>query len=86
MDVVIDAVDRPQSVAMRAAVVGSAAGLPIVEYLHTDAASWQSAPTVLGFSGGGMSGAMLALLAPDLVRRVIGLLESALARQAVTAP
>ena len=66
MDVVVDAVDRPQPIVMRAAVVGSAAGLPIVEYLHADATSWQSAPTVLGFSGGGMSGAMLALLAEHL--------------------
>ena len=45
-----------------------------------------SALAVLVAIGGMVYLAMLALLAPDLLRRVIGLLESALARQAVTAP
>ena len=53
MDVLIDAVDRHEPISMRAEIVDTAAGLPIVEYLHASAVSWQQAPTVLGFSGGG---------------------------------
>jgi hypothetical protein len=73
MDVLIDAVDRHEPISMRAEIVDTAAGLPIVEYLHASALSWQRAPTVLGFSGGGMSGAMLALLAEHLAAHHIRL-------------
>jgi alpha-beta hydrolase superfamily lysophospholipase len=73
MDVLIDAVDRPEPIPMSAEIVGAAAGLPIVEYLHANTASWSEAPTVLGFSGGGMSGAMFALLAEHLAAQNIRL-------------
>jgi hypothetical protein len=73
MDVLIDAVDRPEPIPLCAEIVGAAAGLPIVEYRHADVTSWQLAPTVLGFSGGGMSGAMLALLAEHLAAHHIRL-------------
>ena len=73
MDVAIDAVDRPEPIPMHAEIADTAAGLPIVEYRHADVTSWQLAPTVLGFSGGGMSGAMLALLAEHLAAHRIRL-------------
>ena len=73
MDVAIDAVDRQEPILLHATIAGTAAGLPIVEYLHASAASWQLAPTVLGFSGGGMSGAMLAMLAEHLAAQQIRL-------------
>jgi pimeloyl-ACP methyl ester carboxylesterase len=73
MDVLIDAVDRHEPISMRAEIACTAGGLPIVEYLHASAVSWQLAPTVLGFSGGGMSGAMLALLAEHLAAHHIRL-------------
>ncbi|CAN5752758.1 hypothetical protein BH09ACT8_BH09ACT8_57110 [soil metagenome] len=75
MDVVVDAVDRPESIPMCAGIVGTAAGLPIVEYLHASAASWDRVPTVLGFSGGGVSGAMLAMLAEHLAAQRIRLVS-----------
>jgi pimeloyl-ACP methyl ester carboxylesterase len=73
MDVLIDAVDRPEPIPMCAEIVGQAAGLPIVEYRHPSALSWQAVPTVLGFSGGGMSGAMMAPLAEHLAAHDIRL-------------
>jgi hypothetical protein len=73
MDVEIDAVDRSEPIQMHAEIAGTAAGLPIVEYLHASAVAWQLAPTVLGFSGGGMSGAMLAMLAEHLAAHRIRL-------------
>lgn len=73
MDVEIDAVDRSKPIPMHAEIAGTAAGLPIVEYLHASVVSWQLAPTVLGFSGGGMSGAMLAMLAEHLAAHRIRL-------------
>jgi pimeloyl-ACP methyl ester carboxylesterase len=73
MDVLIDAVDRLESIPMSAEIVGEAAGLPIVEYLHPSTLAWQVAPTVLGFSGGGMSGAMMAPLAERLAAQGIRL-------------
>lgn len=73
MDVAIDTVDGAEPVAMRAEIVGTAAGLPIVEYLHASVACRDLAPTVLGFSGGGMSGAMLAPLAEQFAAQRIRL-------------
>jgi alpha-beta hydrolase superfamily lysophospholipase len=73
MDVLIDAVDRFEPIPMHAEIADTAAGLPIVEYLHASVVAWQLAPTVLGFSGGGMSGAMLAMLAEHLAAHRIRL-------------
>jgi hypothetical protein len=73
MDVEVDAVDRSEPIPMHAEIADTAAGLPIVEYLHASVVSWQLAPTVLGFSGGGMSGAMLAMLAEHLAAHRIRL-------------
>lgn len=71
MEVAVDAVDRPDPISMHAAIVGTVAGLPIVEYIHSSAKSWQQAPTVLGFSGGGCSGAMFSILAEHLAAQEI---------------
>jgi hypothetical protein len=73
MDVAIDAVDRSEPILMHATIAGTAASLPIVEYIHARAVPWQLAPTVLGFSGGGISGAMLAMLAEHLAAHRIRL-------------
>lgn len=73
MDVLIDAVDRPEPIPMCAEIVGQVAGLPIVEYRCPSTLPWQAAPTVLGFSGGGMSGAMMAPLAEHLAAHGIRL-------------
>jgi alpha-beta hydrolase superfamily lysophospholipase len=75
MDVAVDAVDRAEPISMHVASVGAVAGLPVVEYIHSSAKSWQRAPTVLGFSGGGGSGAMLAMLAEQLAAQHIRLVS-----------
>jgi hypothetical protein len=66
VDVAIDAVDRAEPIRMHVARAGIVAGLPIIEYLHASAVSWQRVPTIVAFSGGGGSGAMLAMLAEHL--------------------
>jgi hypothetical protein len=75
MDVAVDAVDRPEPISMYVTVVGTVAGLPVVEYVHSGAKFLEHAPTVLGFSGGGGSGAMLAMLAEQLAARQIRLVS-----------
>jgi len=75
MDVVIDAVDRDEPIRMQVSVAVTVAGLPIVEYLHASTVTWQRVPTVLGFSGGGVSGAMLAMLAEHLATHGIRLVS-----------
>lgn len=75
MDVAVDAVDRADPIWMDAAVAGVVSGLPVVEYVHSSAKSMQHAPTVLGFSGGGGSGAMLAMLAEYLAAQQIRLVS-----------
>jgi alpha-beta hydrolase superfamily lysophospholipase len=75
MDVAIDAVDRAEPIRMHAAIAETVAGLPIVEYLHASAVTWQRVPTVLAFSGGGVSGAMLAMLAEHLAAHRIRLVS-----------
>ncbi|MDT5339237.1 MAG: hypothetical protein QOD90_4742 [Mycobacterium sp.] len=75
MDVAIDAVDRAEPIRMHVARAATVAGLPIVEYLHASAASWQRVPTILAFSGGGGSGAMLAMLAEHLAAHRIRLVS-----------
>lgn len=63
MEIAVEAVDRLEPISMRASVVATVAGLPVVEYVHSSVTTWQEAPTVVGFAGGGGSGAMLAMLA-----------------------
>jgi alpha-beta hydrolase superfamily lysophospholipase len=75
MDVAIDAVDRAEPIRMHVASAGTVAGLPIIEYLHASAAPWQRVPTVVAFSGGGGSGAMLAMLAEHLAAHRIRLVS-----------
>jgi hypothetical protein len=75
MDVAIDAVDRTEPIHMRAAVAITIADLPIVEYLHASAADWQRVPTILAFSGGGVSGATMAMLAEHLAGHRIRLVS-----------
>jgi alpha-beta hydrolase superfamily lysophospholipase len=60
---------------MYVSVAETVAGLPIVEYLHASAVTWQRVPTILAFSGGGVSGAMLAMLAEHLATRGIRLVS-----------
>jgi hypothetical protein len=60
---------------MHVASAGTFAGLPIIEYLHASAVSWQRVPTVLAFSGGGGSGAMLSMLAEHLAAHRIRLVS-----------
>jgi hypothetical protein len=59
-------VDRPEPISTHASVAGTVAGMPVVEYVHSSVTSWWEVPTVLGFAGGGGSGAMLAMLAEYL--------------------
>jgi hypothetical protein len=75
MDVEIDAVDRAEPIRMHVANAGTVAGLPIIEYLHASAVSWRRVPTVLAFSGGGGTGAMLAMLAERLAAHRIRLVS-----------
>lgn len=75
MDVAVDAVDRAEPISMHVSGAGTVAGLPVVEYIHSSAKSWHRVPTVLGFSGGGGSGAMLAMLAEHLAERQIRLVS-----------
>jgi acetyl esterase/lipase len=63
MYVQIDAVDRVQPIEMEVHIADEVCGLPVVEYRHVSISEQDELPTILGFSGGGGSGAMLAMLA-----------------------
>jgi alpha-beta hydrolase superfamily lysophospholipase len=75
MEIAVDAIDRAEPIPMRASVVATVAGLPIVEYVHASVTGWQEAPTVVGFAGGGGSGAMLAMLAECCAARGVRLVS-----------